>query len=400
MSRSYWVLLCCVWLALAMGPARGQDSAPELFTKAQTAIDNRQFTTALAHLNECLRKDPFYTEAYFWRGQMRQRSADRAGAITDYNIFLESHPQHAEALFARANARLEEGHYALARDDFKRLMHLSSSETNTVFFQVAPHEGTKQMVTAQSALRAVVYGSLGLIDLHTKNYPRAVAYLDSALALQPNTDYLLNQALALHYGGQSAKALAVYERVLQAEPRNALAKHNLAQLTKQYGTARQAENLLTQAIDDNPKLPFAYAERAFLRLNNNDLAGALNDYNQAIVLDNQEPDYFVNRGIVLEKMKRYPEAIRNYDQAIKIRNTYSLAWLNRGNAHVKLNRIKEALDDYSVAIAFAPDYGLAFLNRAVAYEKMKRPVEACRDAKKAETLGMTVSESFKKAVCR
>lgn len=368
--------------------------------KAQRAIDNRQFTTALAHLNECLRRDPYHPEAYFWRGQMRERLADRAGAISDYSIFLESQPDHAEALFARAHARMEEGHYALARDDFKRLMRLSSSETNTVFFQVAPHEGTRQMLTAQSALRAVIYGGLGLIDLHTKNFSRAVVYLDSALALQPTTDYLLNKALALHYGGESAKALAVYEQVLRTEPNNALAKHNLAQLTKKTASVQQTEALLTQAIDDNPKLPFAYAERAFLRLNNNDLAGAFADYNQAIALDPQEPDYWVNRGIVLEKLKRYAEAIRNYDQAIKIRNTYSLAWLNRGNAHVKLNRLKEAIDDYSVAIAFAPEYGLAFLNRAVAYEKMKRPVEACRDAKKAEALGMTVSESFKNAVCR
>ncbi len=389
-----------MWLVFVSLAAGAQDSSAELFAKAQKAIDNRQFTTALAHLNECLRKDPYFTDAYVWRGQVRQQLADRAGAITDYSIFLESHPHHAEALFARANARLEEGHYALAREDFRRLMHLTSSETNTVFFQVSPHEGTKQLLTAQSALRAVVFGSLGLIDLHTKNYPRAVAYLDSALALQPNTDYLLNKALALQYGGESAKALSVYESMLRAEPNHALAKHNLAQLTKQTAPVQQTEALLTQAIEDNPKLPFAYAERAFLRMNNDNWAGALSDYNQAITLDPQEPDYYVNRGLVLDRMKRYPEAIRNYDQAIKIRNTYSLAWLNRGNAHVKLNRLKEAVDDYSVAIAFAPGYALAYLNRAVAYEKMKRPVEACRDAKKAESLGMTVTDSFKKAVCR
>jgi tetratricopeptide (TPR) repeat protein len=343
------ILTVLLWSVGAQ--SQSQESASALFERAQKAMDERQFTTALAHLNECLRKDPYFQDAYLWRARMRQRANDPLGAITDYSIFLEQSPGHAEALFSRGTLRFEVNQYAQAREDFQQLLRASGLETNTVFFQMNPYEGAKQVLTTQSGgIKPLVYGNLGMIEVHLKNYPKAILYL--------------------------------------------------AQLSRQQGNARQAEDLLSQAIEENPSLPFAYAERGFLRMNENNMEGAISDYTQAILIDPTEPDYFVNRGILYERQKKYAEAIRNYNQAIKVRNTYALAWLNRGNAHLKLNKIKEAIDDYSVAITFEPDYGLAYLNRAVAFEKWKKTVEACRDARQAEKLKMTVSESFKKSVCR
>jgi tetratricopeptide (TPR) repeat protein len=394
------ILTVLLWSVGAQ--SQSQESASALFERAQKAMDERQFTTALAHLNECLRKDPYFQDAYLWRARMRQRANDPLGAITDYSIFLEQTPGHAEALFSRGTLRFEVKQYAQAREDFQRLLRASGLETNTVFFQMNPYEGAKQVLTTQSGgIKPLVYGNLGMIEVHLKNYPKAILYLDSALALQPKVpEYLLNKGLAWQYSGEKDQAIATYQKVLEEDPSNALAKHNLAQLSRQQGNARQAEDLLSQAIEENPSLPFAYAERGFLRMNENNMEGAISDYTQAILIDPTEPDYFVNRGILYERQKKYAEAIRNYNQAIKVRNTYALAWLNRGNAHLKLNKIKEAIDDYTVAITFEPDYGLAYLNRAVAFEKWKKTVEACRDARQAEKLKMTVSESFKKSVCR
>lgn len=381
------------------GRAQAVD-APAWFQKAEAALEQRQYRTALAHLNECLRVDPYYFEAYRWRGLARSRLGDASGAITDLSVYLEHHPDAGEVVFARAQLRYEWGQYAAARADFQRLLRLPTQDTHTVFFQLLPEGTTRQIVTTQGNLRASLYGTLGLIEIHLKNYIRAIAYLDSALQMDPQADHWLNKGLAHQYSGQTQEAKGCYERVLALDPQHPYARHNLAQLAQQQGDWREAEALLTAALADHPRLPYAYAERGYYRMNRQAWTEALADFTQAIALDPHEPDYFVNRGIVYEHMKRMEEAILDYNQAIKIRPSYARAWLNRGNAQEKMGRWQQAVDDYTVAIAYAPDYGLAFRNRAVAWHKLKRLKEACQDLVAAEKRGVEVEASLKSRVCQ
>jgi len=131
-------LLFVVWV-IHTGHAQERRTAQYFFDKAESAHTARSYKTALArsyktalaHLNECLRLDPYFMEAYFNRAQVREALGDKQGALTDYNIYLERNPENKEALFSRAVSRFEYGQWAMAKEDFQKLLKLAiSGETN------------------------------------------------------------------------------------------------------------------------------------------------------------------------------------------------------------------------------------------------------------------------------
>jgi tetratricopeptide (TPR) repeat protein len=396
--RFWWVLLFVGVVALA----QEKQTAQYYFEKGEAAATAKSYKTALAHFTECLRLEPYFMQAYFSRAQVREALGDKQGALTDYNIFLESNPDNKEALFSRAVSRFEYGQWAVAKEDFQQLLKLpAGSETNTIFFQTQKgDEGASRAFSASNNLRPVFYDYLGQIELKLKNYAHATVCFDSAIQLAPDQyNFYLGRGLAHQQAGDTTKARSDFEKVLQIDSDNSLARHNLA-LVKDNQLTAETERMLTEAIAANPKLPYSYAERGLLRLNAGNYTGALSDYNEAIKLEPDNNDYYLNRGLVKERAKDFTGALADYKQVITLKPEYEKGWLSHGNVMVKLNRFKEAVEDYTAAITYYPEYGLAFYNRAQALHRLGKLVEACNDLKKAKGFGVTVSEKVEGVICR
>jgi tetratricopeptide (TPR) repeat protein len=154
------------------------------------------------------------------------------------------------------------------------------------------------------------------------------------------------------------------------------------------------------AIESDSSMLYPYLERAYQRMEGGYYRGALEDYNKALEINDQDPEIWLNRGVVKEKLNDLKGAFSDYTKAIGLNEKFEKAWLNRGNVLTKQGRYKDAADDYSAAIIFNPDYGPAYYNRAIARQKLKLGVEACVDLQKAETLGQAVNEKMKKEICK
>lgn len=82
---------------------------------------------------------------------------------------------------------------------------------------------------------------------------------------------------------------------------------------------------------------------------------AVQDYDQALRLLPDEPEFLANRGHALIELGRIDEAIADYDRALR-QNPKLLAALDgRCNAHAIQGRIDVALGDCEAALAQAPD---------------------------------------------
>ncbi|MBN8575977.1 MAG: tetratricopeptide repeat protein [Cytophagales bacterium] len=372
------------------------------FDKAVAAQETRAFKAALAHLNECLRLDPYYMQAYFNRAQVREALGDKQGAITDYNIYLETNPENKEALFSRAVNRFEYGQWAMAKEDFEKLLKLApGGETNTVFFQTQKgDEGASRAFSASNNLRPTYFDYLGQVELKLKHYAKAKVCFDSAIRLAPEQpNFYLGRGLALQQAGDTAQARIDFKKVLALDAENSLARHNLA-LLGANGPIAETEKLLTEAIAANPKLPYSYAERGLLRLNSGNLAGALIDYHEAITLEPDNYDYYLNRGLIKERLKDYAGALADYGNVITLKPDYEKGWLSHGNTLVKLNRFAEAIEDYTTAITYYADYGLAFYNRAQAWHRLGKLAEACADLRRAKALGVPIPAKAEATLCK
>jgi tetratricopeptide (TPR) repeat protein len=403
-TRQYtFTLLLFILFSFANGQATSEKpkQADQLFQLGEKALQSKAYKTALAHYNECLRLDPYFWDAYFGRAMAKEKLGDPKSALTDYNIFVESKPDNMEALFTRAVLRYNYGQWAVAREDFLKLLKTPAGETNTVFYQTDESGNANKIFTAQGSIAATYLNYLGLIDWKMMNYKRSLTYLDSAIKINSQAaDYWINRGIVKQSSRDTLGAMSDFKAALKLDPENSLATHNIAVLSGFQGDGKEMERMLTDAIEKNPKLPYSYAERGYVRMKINNWKGAIADFTEAAQLDPNEADNWLNRGIAKEKIKDLNGAFADYSQAIKIKSDYERAWLNRGNLLTKMNRLKEAVEDYSLAITYYPEYGLAFYNRALVKHKLGNLKEACQDLLLAQKLEVRIENKVMDGICK
>ncbi len=403
MRNTRYILIVLLSIALSV---RGQDdkkrTASYYFEKGEQSLAKKEYISAQAHFNECLRLDPYFTEAYRLRGMVREHLGENAKALTDYNVYVDLKPDDPEVLFSRAVLRFEAGQYLLARQDFLKLLKLPHGETNTVFFSKEKYSDINaEIFTANSRSKDYLYNYLGLIETRIKRFDHAISWLDSAIQLAPgNTTYWINRGTAKMDKNDKQGAAADFEQALKIDPDNSLAMHNLATLKAFAGETDSVEKLLDAAIEKNKNIPYPRAERAFMRFQKNDLKGALEDYNEVVRLEPKDEENYINRGLVKEKMKDLHGALNDFTTATTLNDRNEKSWLCRGNILSKLFRWKESLEDYTVAIHLQPEYKLAYYNRAIAFQSLGQKQEACADIKTAEKLGVIIEAKVRDRMCK
>ncbi|MEM8504984.1 MAG: tetratricopeptide repeat protein [Cyanobacteria bacterium P01_D01_bin.1] len=134
----------------------------------------------------------------------------------------------------------------------------------------------------------------------------------------------------------------------------------------QAGKFDRAEEKWSELIEQLPEEAAVWSNRGNVRVRRNDLAGAIADYNQAILLAPTEPDPYLNRGAVREAMGEWEGAIADYNQVLQFDPDDPAAYNNRGNAEAGLGEWELAIADYQAAITLQPSFSLAYGNYALA----------------------------------
>ena len=239
---------------------------------------------------------------------------------------------------------------------------------------------------------------------------------------------LFKQGLTLHQQGQLVQAERLYQLVLAIHPRHFDALHLLGVLAAQSKDPLLAVNLISRAIEVNPKNAASYFNRGNALRELGKLDDALENYEMAIAI---KPDYteayfysgdilknsgrlsesitsyekaiqiqpdlaeaYYNRGNALLICKRLEEAVASYERAIDIKPNYAEAYYNRGNAFLGLDRLQEAVVSYEQAIAMVPHYAEIYSNRGVALEKLKRLGDALVSYERAIEIAPNYAEAF------
>lgn len=400
-SKSYCILFLSLLLIVVHTHAQIKlpNTAEGFFEIGEDLLSQEKWMESINAFNDCLRINPHFADAYYSRGMAREQLKKFSDALTDYSIHLELKPDHSEALLNRAQLRYQLNLYELAKEDFEQLLRMPRNETSTVYFRQQPFGGgVDHIFTTQGSGKAYLFNWLGLTETQLHHYPSAIIHFDSALRLSPrDADFFVNRGIAHQQNKDLTKARQDFEKALSFNPYHATAKYNLSVL--QTGKGNNSA-LLDSALSDNAKLPYAYAEKAYRYMYDENYAKALQCYNEAIRLDASEPTYYLNRGLVHEKLQQYTAAYRDYSAALNLDERFEKAWLNRGNVLMKQQKFQEAVDDYTSALVYQPDYASAYYNRSLAYRKLNQLTEACRDLLQAEALGMKIPSSLRSQICK
>ena len=144
----------------------------------------------------------------------------------------------------------------------------------------------------------------------------------------------------------------------------------------QAGQFAEAEEKWSDLIELMPEEAAVWSNRGNVRVRQNDLDGAMDDYTKAIALAPTEPDPYLNRGAVWEAMGQWEQAIEDYNQVLQIDPDDPAAYNNRGNAEAGLGNWELAIADYQAAITLHPSFSLAYGNYALALYQTDEQTQA------------------------
>ena len=153
-----------------------------------------------------------------------------------------------------------------------------------------------------------------------------------------------------------------------------------------------------EALSLDPRYADAYFKRGSAYFSLGRYPRAIEDYDQAIRLD-QQWVFYNSRGAAYLLLGHSPfnrglhgRAIRDFDEAIKLNPQIGMVYYNRGTAYKGLGLNERAIKDYDEAIRLNSRDAGAYANRALAYTHLGRDTEAQQDFDRAVLLGFDRSE--------
>jgi len=186
-----------------------------------------------------------------------------------------------------------------------------------------------------------------------------------ALKAQESTASELVFAAELERQGLIAEAERHYRRIVEKQPKEWRALHQLSTIYLSRGDYAQALETMAAAMKANPGAPEAKSNYGFILQKLDRHRDALDYFDRALVL---RPDYvsaLINRGTSLRRLGRLTEALANFDRALVLDAQNAKAHFNRANVLHELCRFDEALASYAAATAKEPDYADAHWNEGM-----------------------------------
>lgn len=158
--------------------------------------------------------------------------------------------------------------------------------------------------------------------------------------------------------------------------------------------------LFNNVIEHSPGSAFAYNSRGIARYSENNIEGALSDYDQAITIFPRYSGAYYNRGIVWYAMKEFRLANEDYSMAINLNANFASCYMARGILEMDvLKNDSLAMIDYTRAIRLNPIMPQAYYNRGLLRLRMKDVQMACEDFHQVRRLGYTRADDLIRQFC-
>lgn len=214
-----------------------------------------------------------------------------------YTSVLDEDPHDYEALFRRANEYYRRDDYIKALADIDLAL--------------------KYIPEAETDMRAQAYQLRSNIHFMSHRYDKALADLNSVLALAPG-DYvtLYQRATTLYNLERYAEAKNDFKIMQQMNPRSQEALFGLARIAVKENNLGLANELIDNAVDLTPANSDVYMRRADVRTMMGNPQGAVEDYLMAISSDQANTPRALANLVALSRSD-YPVVISGLSSAIR-----------------------------------------------------------------------------------
>jgi tetratricopeptide (TPR) repeat protein len=285
-------------------------------------------------------------------------------AIEDYNVLLSARPKAYNLLYktGMAYAKLEK--YKLAINFFTLAIAADTSQND-------PHRE-----------RALVLQKRGKFD-------EAMQDLDSALFIN-NEDFeaFYQRGLMKEHSKNKKPAIDDYTKSIEFNKDNPKPYFRRAVLnyndTKDYLFANHDIMIAAKLDSMNNEI---YYWMGKIKFNIGEFKAAEKALSRYLEDDSLNVDALVTRGASRVNMNNYAGALKDFNLVItKLDKKNHVAYMNRGLAKAGLGQNKEALADMNKAAELKFDFSPIYINRALIKFKLRDKDGACADLRHAQSL--------------
>ena len=358
MKRTCVLMLLVLWTCVSVA----QINTARMLDMGRNAIYFEDYVVAIQYFNQVIKAKPYLAEPYFWRGYAKLCLEDYQGAVKDCSAALEINPFLPKAYYCRAFAENHTGQQEAAVADLRQSTRFEPGNIHTTQLLI---DQLMRMDRNDEALQ--------VCDSFLVSYP-----LYNVIRLQRS-----NLMLARH---DTVAAIQDLDLVLQANANNDMAYAQRAIIAFQQKQHDKALADIGSAIKCAPYRADYFGYRAIMRMNTNNLRGAMQDFDQSVGLDNKNPVTYFNRALLRIQIGDDNQAVTDLSTCIALDpSNYTALW-QRALLQTQLGGYKEALTDYDQIIERYPDFVPAYSQRGAVKEKLHDFKGAQRDYYDAMTI--------------
>jgi len=238
--------------------------------------------------------------------------------------FPEAKPVHVAALLLRAATYVKKHDYALAAEDYNKVLELDPGRISRLQLDIVTQSETIYLNPISSEAyyrRGATYARISETHDKERAYDDAIADFSGAIDLRPDwVDAYLARARLYVQKGRSAKAIFDYSRAIEL-------KRDLSE---------------------------AYVARGRLYELMGKFAEALSDYDLAINSKTTSPEVYLARGRLRDQAGKYDDALADYSKAINLDRHLAAAYAARASTHERRGTHDKAIADYAAAAKLDP----------------------------------------------
>ncbi len=190
----------------------------------------------------------------------------------------------------------------------------------------------------------------------------------------------------------TVKAEEWTDKALEQDEYNGVALSLKASILLHRDSSAQAEQVFTKALVQRPRESNLYSGRAIARYNQNNLRGAMADYDQAIELDSLSYASHYNRGLLRAQVGEDNKAVEDFNFVLRLDPTDIIALYNRSLLLDNTGDYQGAIRDLSAVIREYPQFWAGYMQRAAIKRKIGDIAGAERDEFKVLKARMDASQ--------
>ncbi|MGD1083257.1 MAG: tetratricopeptide repeat protein [Verrucomicrobiota bacterium] len=394
-----WAARCGCGMLLAVSAAFNLFARFELQADTHNLFGNAllqkgKVEDAISQYQMALQSKPDHADAHNNLGAALLQKGRLDEAIAQFQQAAQLNPRLAAAYYDLGNALQQKGGLDEAISQYQKALQIkpdyAHAHNNLGTALLQKGRGDDAISQYQMALQiepdyAEAHDNLGAAFARMGRVEEAIAQFQKALQIEPDYaeahDHL---GSALVRMGRVEEAIAQFQKALQIKPDYADAHNNLGAALLQQGAVDQAIAHFQAALQFQPDLEDAHYNLGVALSGKGNLEEAIAQFRRALEMKPDDWEALLKLGDALLNSGKLEEAIVSYQRAIKINPRSADTYSGLGTAFFKKGEIQKTLDSWQQALQTKPDQ-IYVLNN-LAWLLATTPDAALRNGAKAVAL--------------